>query len=277
MTNPLSQYFHTPKAYAQLPTRGKFYTSDFLTLAVNGEIAVYPLTAIDQIMLKTPDAMLNGDALLSVFRNCVPGVKDPKKLVEPDINTLLVAIRIASSGPTMEVDTKCPSCGKEHNFGIDLSVFIETQSYVDGPCYVEIDGALQVFLRPYNFEQRNLQLLNEVEQARSIRTLEETDTTDAEKISSVTKQVSRMAQRTLDIMAMSITEIKIISSGELVTNQEYIQEFVTGIPTTSANAIIDKLKELNKTGIDTETSFQCDGCSHTWSQSIDFDPTSFFD
>jgi hypothetical protein len=277
MTNPLSQYFHTPKAYAQLPTRGKFYTSDFLTLAVNGEIAVYPLTAIDQIMLKTPDAMLNGDALLSVFRNCVPGVKDPKKLVEPDINTLLVAIRIASSGPTMEVDTKCPSCGKEHNFGIDLSVFIETQSYVDGPCYVEIDGALQVFLRPYNFEQRNLQLLNEVEQARSIRTLEETDTTDAEKISSVTKQVSRMAQRTLDIMAMSITEIKIISSGEMVTNQEYIQEFVKGIPTTSANAIIDKLKELNKTGIDTETSFQCDGCSHTWSQSIDFDPTSFFD
>ena len=68
MTNPLSQYFHTPKVYAQLPTRGKFYPSDFLTLAVNGEIAVYPLTAIDQIMLKTPDAMLNGDALLSVFR-----------------------------------------------------------------------------------------------------------------------------------------------------------------------------------------------------------------
>jgi hypothetical protein len=277
MSNPLSQYFHTPKAYAQLPTRGKFYPSDFLETSANGEMAVYPLTAIDQIMLKTPDALLNGDALLSVFRNCVPGVKDPKKLVEPDINTLLVAIRIASAGSTMEIDTTCPSCGKEHNFGIDLSAFIETQTYVEGPTYIEIDGALQVFLRPYNFEQRNLQLLNEVEQARSIKVLQETDTTDAEKISSVTKQVNHMAKRTLDIMAMSITEIKIISSGELVTNQEYIQEFVKGIPTTSANAIIDKLKELNKTGIDTETSFQCDGCSHTWSQSIDFDPTSFFD
>jgi hypothetical protein len=228
-------------------------------------------------MLKTPDALLNGDALLSVFRNCVPGVKDPKQLVEPDINTLLVAIRIASAGPTMEIDTTCPNCGKEHSFGVDLTGFLETQTYLEGSSYIEIDGALQVFLRPYNFEQRNLQLLNEVEQARSIKTLEATDTTDVEKISAVTKHVNQMAQRTLDVMAMSITEIKIISSGEVVTNREYIQEFVKGIPTTSANAIIDKLKELNAVGIDTQTTFQCDSCEHTWSQSIDFDPTSFFE
>jgi len=277
MSNPLSQYFHTPKAYVQLPTQGRFYPPDFVETSANGEVAVYPLTAIDQIMLKTPDALLNGDALLSVFKNCVPGVKDPKQLVEPDINTLLVAIRIASAGSTMEVETTCPNCGKEHNFGIDLSGFIETQSTVEGPTYVEIDGALQVFLRPYNFQQRNLQLLNEVEQARSIKVLEETETTDAEKISSVTKQINQMAQRTLDIMSMSITEIKIISSGETVTNPGYIQEFVKGIPTTSANAIIDKLKELNSIGVDTETSFQCDNCSHSWSQRIDFDPTSFFE
>jgi hypothetical protein len=87
-----------------------------INLAVNQEIAVYPMSALDQILMRTPDALLNGDALLKIVKNCVPDIQNVKQLVEPDINTLLLAIRIASVGPSMELELNCPACQQENNY-----------------------------------------------------------------------------------------------------------------------------------------------------------------
>ena len=77
--NPLSQYFRQPGAYVKLPTQGYWYKDGSIQLTQEGEVAVYPLSAIDDILLNTPDAMLNGQALEKVLKNCVPDIKDIKK------------------------------------------------------------------------------------------------------------------------------------------------------------------------------------------------------
>jgi len=277
MTNPLQEYFRAPKLYTKLPSQCMFYESDAVETSVNGEVAVYAMTALDQINIKTPDALLNGDALLKIVANCVPSIKDVKQLVEPDINTLLLAIRIASQGPQMELPCECPSCNQENNFQIDLSAILETQQTIDDMEPLDLEGELLVYIRPYNFEQRNLTLLNEIQESQAVSLISQnTNMDNSDKMTELGKHVSKMANRTFDILARSITQITIVKTNQVVKDPTHIQEWLKGISSQQANIIIDKVKHLNKQGIDTTCSFVCEQCAHEWKQPIDFDPASFF-
>jgi hypothetical protein len=276
--NPLSKYFRAPKLYIKLPSEGQFYPPNFLNTAVNGEIAVYPLTAIDQILLKTPDAILNGEAMLKVVKNCVPDVSDPKLLVEPDINVILLAIRIASSGATAEWKISCPNCNHENLFDVNLTDILATAQPVTGTSEILVNNSLRVKVRPYNFEQRNKQILNEIEESQTLKLLNaNTESDENQKMAQLSEHVNKMAQRTFDVLAMSIESVTIEETGEVVTDSQYIQEFVKGISRTQADVITSSIRTLNQSGLDTVNKFKCESCAHEWSQQLDFDPTSFFD
>ena len=47
--NPLKQYFRRPAMYLKLPSQGKFYDETVVRMPENGELPVYPMTAIDEI------------------------------------------------------------------------------------------------------------------------------------------------------------------------------------------------------------------------------------
>jgi hypothetical protein len=278
MTNPLNQYFRIPKLYVKLPSQYAFYTEHMVEHTATGEVAVYALTAMDQILLKTPDAVLNGETLLQIFRNCVPGIKDPGSLVEPDINTLMVAIRIATSGAQMEYHTQCPSCNTEHTFDVDLSHILESQQMIDPPSPVDLNGELIIHVRPYNFRQRHQQLLQDVEQAQAVRMLENnSEVSDTERSAQIAKLFRSMTERTFELLAQSVTSVTIVKTQDTVTNPDHIREFVQNLSKTQAEVIIEQIRTLNRTGIDTESRFTCTNCGHEWSQPLDFDPTSFFD
>lgn len=278
MNNPLNQYFRIPKLYVKLPSQCAYYEDQMVEQTASGEVAVYALTAMDQILLKTPDAVLNGETMLQIFRNCVPGIKDPGSLVEPDINTLMVAIRIATSGAQMEYQTQCPKCNTEHTFDVNLSNILDTQQMIEDVAPVDLDGELIVNVRPYNFRQRHQQLMHDVEQNQAVRLLENnTDMDEQDKTAQVAKLFRSMTERTFDLLAQSVTSVTIVKTQETVTDPNHITEFVKNISKAQADVIIEQIRGLNRTGIDTETQFTCDNCSHAWSQSLDFDPTSFFD
>jgi T4 bacteriophage base plate protein len=278
MTNPLASYFRVPKLYVKLPSQGAFYSSDFLETSMNGEVAIYPLTAIDQILLKTPDAVLNGESMLKVLANCVPGVKNPKELVEGDINTLIVALRIATNGSNAEWPANCPECNTENNYNIDLQAILDTQSYFQGDASINFDDALTVNVRPYNFAQRHLQILNQIEENQTLTVINSReDLNDTGKISEVAKEIDTMAQRTFDLVAQSIVNVIILKTGEVVDNPDHIREFLKGITKNRAEAIMYKIRDLNQIGVNTETEFTCAKCNHQWKTNLDFDPTSFFE
>lgn len=60
MNNPLQQYFRRPAIYIKLPSDGRYYSDGILSMPENHELPVYPMTAIDEITAKTPDALFNG-------------------------------------------------------------------------------------------------------------------------------------------------------------------------------------------------------------------------
>jgi hypothetical protein len=278
MMNPLNQYFRIPKLYVKLPSQGTYYPDHMVETSAQGEVAVHALTAMDQILLKTPDAVLNGETLLQIFRNCVPGVKDPSQLVEPDINTLMVAIRVASAGSTMEWNTKCAKCDQEHTFDVDLTPILETQSFIEDSAPVDLNGELLVHVRPYNFKQRHMQLMNDLEHNQAVRMLDSrTDISEPDRQTQVAQIIRNITERTFELLAQSVVSVTVVNTQQVVTDPDHICEFVKNISKSQADVIIEEIKSLNQMGIDTTSRFTCTACGNAWDQPLDFDPTSFFD
>ena len=123
-TNPLSKYYRQPQIYITLPSKGKYYTSDVFTPTETGEVPVMPMTAKDELAFKTPDAMISGQATVDVIQSCIPNIKNAWKMVNFDTDAVLLAIRIATYGETMNISYTVPITNEaqEHTVNQDLQL-----------------------------------------------------------------------------------------------------------------------------------------------------------
>jgi hypothetical protein len=126
--NPLRKYFRQPAIHLRLPSNGKFYPPGAIELPPNGEVPIYPMTAVDEIITRTPDALFNGSSIVEIIASCVPAIKDAWQIPAVDLNALLTAVRLASYGHEMDIASRCPSCQVIDNFTVDLRAVLDSIS-----------------------------------------------------------------------------------------------------------------------------------------------------
>lgn len=73
--NPLLGYMRQPKIYIRLPSNGLFWEEGSIDIPENNEFPVYSMTAKDELTFKTPDALMNGQAIVDVIQSCMPNIK----------------------------------------------------------------------------------------------------------------------------------------------------------------------------------------------------------
>ena len=147
--NPLSGYFRSPKLYVKLPTGGKFYTKDVVEYPDAGELPVFPMTAKDEIIMKNPDALLNGEAVTQLITSCVPNVKDVRKMISNDVDVLLVAIQGATNGDDIEVNAQCPTCQETVTGIASVEGAIETMVELEDVYDVPTTSGLSIKIKPF--------------------------------------------------------------------------------------------------------------------------------
>ncbi len=83
-------------------------------------IGVKPYSIADELLTITPDALFSGEAIVEIIKSCLPDIKDPWNLPSSDLNAILIAIKIASSGKDLDIWLKCHNCQVEDPYQIDL-------------------------------------------------------------------------------------------------------------------------------------------------------------
>ena len=111
--NPLQNYFRQPKVFLKLPSMGIYNKPEAIQGNVEN-IPVYGMTGMDEIILKTPDALISGESTVKVIQSCCPTIVDAWDVSNLDIDALLVAVRIATYGNTMNVSYTCKKCEKHY-------------------------------------------------------------------------------------------------------------------------------------------------------------------
>lgn len=278
--NPLQRYFRRPALWVKLPTLGKWYTNGEVTFNERQEVQVFGITAIDEIMLNTPDALFNGHALESVIHSCIPEIHDAKKLCQPDLEALFVGIKLATSGGKYEITRRCPKCSHENTFEIQCSHILDSMTYVeDTDTFVNVDSEIRVHIKPYDFMMRSLLIQKQLEERKTLSAIENDTNINDElaRASLFAQSLEKMSRLTFRLLADSVTGIEILNGQNvIVTNKDHISEWLTNANKTVADAIIDAVTVLNDLGPSRDTVAHCAECNHEWSEKLNFDPALFF-
>lgn len=132
--NPLLARIKIPGETVRLPSGALFYTHGELASNVkNGEVHVHPLSTYDEIVLKSPDKLVNGTAIEEVFRRCIPEVEKPLELFAKDVDYLVMALRKATFGPKIELkfNHHCKEEAKDQDYTADISTFMAATRGID--------------------------------------------------------------------------------------------------------------------------------------------------
>ena len=272
--NPLKQFFRQPAIYVKLPSGGAYWPKGALDMPANGELPVYPMTAIDEITYRTPDALFNGQAVINVVQSCVPAIKDAWKIPNLDLNTLLVAIRIASYGHEMELTSTCPACRHESDYGIDLRVFLDK---IQCPDYNKTirDGDLEIMFKPVDYEQQTQTGMLQFEQQKLLSVLPDTDLPDDEKMNRLNQAVRQITELTILVISKSIAAIN--GPGFTVTDSAHIEEFLKNCDRKLYQLLRDHAIKLNQDTQLQSLNAECEECHHKYEQPTNLDLSSFFD
>lgn len=274
--NPLAGFFRTPKLFTKVPSQGKFYTDDVVEMPESGELPIFPMTAKDEVILKNPDALLNGEAVAHVIMSCVPAVKNPRKMISNDIEALLVAIQGASRGDSVEVTGKCPECGEICTSTASVESALETMSVLEETYSFKTNSGLEITLRPFTYESTIKAGIANFQSTRSLQGISEI-ADEMEQLKAFNASFVRIAQMNFDLVVDSVASISGVNNSEEFTvyDRGQIKEFLENCETSIGRKIEEQIEGINKIGVNRKIQLECDKHG-PFEQDIGFDPVNFF-
>jgi len=271
--NPLSDYFRQPSIYLKLPSNGNFYPENTLDMPPNGELPIYPMTAIDEISYRTPDALYNGTAVMNVIKSCVPNILDPWVIPAVDFDAILASIRIASYGHSMEIDTTCPKCEETASYSLDLRTVLDQLKSPDYSKSVDI-GDLKVFFKPLSYKQINENSVIQFEEQKLASVLEDMEMDEEEKLQRLSAAFSNMTELTVKALAQNINYIQ--TPDGIVQEEEYINDFLHNCDRDVYNRIRDYVIGMKDDNELKPLQIKCQECEHEYEQPFTLDMSNFF-
>ena len=271
MINPLQKYFRQPKIYIKLPSQGMFNTGESIENA-SGQLPIMSMTGMDELLLKTPDALMNGDATVKVIQSCVPNIKNAWEVCNLDLDMLLIAIRIATYGSNMEVGHTCPNCNSENEYTIDLMNIVDHF----GKCHYDnkiVIGDLTILVRPLDyktmteFNLRNFELQRQLKQSFEL----EDEEARLKIIADMYEKLSIIQNETY------IASIEAIQVPDTVVNErEFIAEWVVNSEKNMFDSIKQQIEKNNKAWAIPDMTVKCESCEHESTIGVQMDQSSFF-
>jgi len=271
--NPLANYFRQPKLYIKLPSQGEFYASDALDKSEIGEYAVYAMTAKDELMFKTPDALMNGQATVEVIKSCVPAIKNPWSMPSIDMDTVLIAIRIATYGEKMDFTSTCPSCKSYNDLTFNLVSYLDLTANFEYDSVIHLEP-LTIHIRPYTYKEVTKNAIKAIEQQNIISIVNNDALSEQEKIDEFGKSFVKLTELTVDVIAGCVRQIDTPEGS--VTDPEMIKEFINNSTKETFNAINEKIMKIKDQIELKEQQAKCQECEHEYSIGITMDQTNFF-
>ena len=273
--NPLKSYFRQFKLYIKLPSGTSYYAPGAITFTDTGEVGIMPMTGKDELILKNPDALLNGEALIEVIRSCAPGVSNPRLLLTNDIDAIITAIRFATYNDALETELNCPECKHSNLYKLDLQYSLDNMAFLDSEYVVNLDSGLSVYIKPYGFPELLRGLHAQFEQGKLTRAIESESVTEDQRLKLFATAFKELSVITYELMLNSVLKVIEESQNINVSNKDDIKEFLQNIDKKSLDKISDLIKEINQIGIKRSFTAKCEKCEHTWESEVDFNPVNF--
>jgi hypothetical protein len=271
-SNPLQQFFRQPKIYIKLPSQGAYCQPGTIQGDVNN-MPVYSLTGMDEIILKTPDALLTGESSVRVIESCVPGIKNAWDMSILDSQIIFTAMRIATFGNEMTVTNTCNKCSEENEYDLDLTRIIEHFANIQYDSKI-ILKELVIKLQPLNYRQstdfnlRNFRLQQKIRQAENIE-----DRTEQQNMINALFEELSVIQNELYKACVDSVEV----NNKVVTERVFINEWMDNCDKEVFDSIKKHIEEGREKWKSPTYPVKCDSCGNETNLFVELDQSNFFD
>lgn len=270
--NPLKQYFRRPAVYVKLPSQGKYYNPGVFDMPVNEEVPIYPMTAIDEITTKTPDALYNGSAMADLIKSCVPSIKDPWAINSMDIDAILIGIRAAAGGSDMEIESNCPACDTIGKYGLNLIAMLGQMKPGDYETELEVND-LKIKFRPLTYKEMNEASIGQIEIQRVFFLLEQETNEEIRKQKSQ-DALKKVTELTIKLLTGAIEYIE--TPNTRVDDKTFISDFLRNCDKSVYVSIRDHNGNLKAQTEIKPLKIKCVNCTHEYDQPFTLNSSDFF-
>ena len=278
--NPLNKYFRQPAIYVSLPS-GNNYPPHVIAPSQTGELGVMPMTAKDEIRFKTPDALMNGQGVVDVIQSCVPEIKDAWQIKSHDVDTILIAIRIATYGETMDLQFNVPTINEQVTHTINLPATLDQirQDKIDN--VITLADGLKFETRPLTYRDMTQTSLQTFQQQKMYSTVQNSDISDEEKVKRFDESFKALTELNSKVLLKNISKIT-TPEGTEVSDPVQIKEFVDNANATLINELQDKLADIRVQGSVKPLTLKATeeqikkGAPATYQVPVTFDTANFF-
>jgi len=242
-SNPLQKYYRQPAIYIKLPSGGRYYPKEVFTPTETGDIPILPMTVKDELAFKTPDAMINGQSTVDVIKSCVPNMLDPWKMVNYDTDAVLLAIRIATYGETMDVNFRVPVTNEEQSHTLNLPALLEDLGRAEIVDETMTSTKFKIEIEPLTYKSLTKIQIARFEQQKMYGTIDNSTMTDEAKQSAFAKSFETLNMVNFSLLVDSIKSIT-TPEGNTVVDRAQIIEFCNNADAKTVTEIQEKLSDL---------------------------------
>ena len=255
VVNPLLERVKIPGETHRLPSQGLFYNDGELSPDVkNGEIHIHPMTAHDEIMIRSVDKLFSGDAIEDVFHRCVPQILKPKRLLAKDVDFIMVCLRKISYGSGFEMNyTHTCKDAKQHSYVIEMEEFIKSTKSIDPTSISQkftkkLDNGQVVKVHPLRYDS-------------VIKIMQSTEETLTEE-----RQTEILIDSLLDVIEI-VDEIE---------DREFIREWLATLPVKWIKELSTVIDKSSDWGSEFKTTIVCKDCGEKTVIAAPMNPLTFF-
>ena len=278
--NPLNKYFRQASIYVALPS-GTDYPQDVVTKSETGEIGIMPMTAKDEIRFKTPDALMNGQGVVDVIQSCVPDIKDAWQIKSYDLDTILVAIRIATYGETMEINFNVPGANESVAHTVNLPAILDEIQKTTVDTSFKLKDGLKITVQPLTYRDMTSTSLQTFQQQKMYSAVQDSELPDEDKATRFNDAFKKLTDLNASILLKNMASIT-MTDGTVITDAAHIKEFVDNANATLIKEIETKLMDLRTQGAVKPLKLKATeeqikkGAPATYDVPVTFDTSNFF-
>ncbi len=273
MSSFLEKHKRQPKLFIDLPTQGKFYDASVCEKAES--LPVFGMTAMDEMLLRTPDALFSGEATAQVIKSCIPDIKDPWGLVGYDIDYVLLSIRIATYGETIPIVTKCTKCDSENEADINLQNLLKLVNEFEIKQSFEIRD-LEFHLTPITYRKTTDFSIQSYTLQKQIASVDRLPLEDSERDVKLNDLLHASANLNIQVALSHISEI--VDGEDKEADPEVIKEWVSQNDVEFYNKIKETIMNMTESWKLPTFDVTCSNeeCKHRYKTQLDMDYSNFF-
>lgn len=270
--NPLNSYFRKAKLTINLPSKGKFYSTESLEITDTNTYSVYPMTSSDEFLYQTPNTNADGEIVKKIIERCIPNIKNAWEIPSIDIDIIMPAIRLATYGNLVSIKSICPNCETDNTVNFDINYIFENIKYSTYDTPLQLDEMI-IWFKPVSYKKISEKLLSNIDEDQILASTDIENTEDKELLIKLQEVYTKVYELTVDTLSHNIE--KICVSDTTVTDISLIKDWLKNCEVNTFNIVKNTIIEKKNINALKPIDIKCKNCDHEYDQEVYLNQSNF--